>query len=355
VNIALYHTNLPDETRKPGGVEVVVHRLANALVEFKHVEVTVFSCDSKPSGSLYKHVQLFDGRWQTGLSRWTILSTALNFVDFASFDVLHLHGDDWFFTKRSIPTVRSMHGSALQEARYASGAKRRLSQYALYPLEHLSSRLATVAMAVGSETQSIYHLSAVIDNGVDLIRFRQKPKSEVPLIAFIGSWEGRKRGHMFFDVFLREVLPAFPSAQLYMASDVAPKHPNVINACRPSDAELAEWLGKAWVFASASSYEGFGIPYIEAMACGTAIVTTRNSGAEYVLASGAYGVMTSDFLFGTAINELLASAQRRQALEVAGVEYVKRFSWERVADRHLEIYRAAIAKSQHIRDEPYAP
>lgn len=357
MKVALFHGNLPHPGRKPGGVEMVVHRLANALVELQALEVTVFSCDSKPHGALYRHVELFGGRlqrggpWRKRLTRWTVVSAGLNFVDFSEFDILHLHGDDWFFINRSLATVRTMHGSALQEARHASGMLRKLSQYAVYPLEHISSRLATMSVGVGRETQDIYNLQARVDNGVDVEEFKPQAKSSFPLIVFIGSWSGRKRGQFVFETFVRDILPLFPNAQLYMASDIAPKHPNVINGGIPTDSELANWLGKAWVFAYPSVYEGFGVPYIEALASGTAVVTTKNSGADYVLCGGKYGVMTNDTEFGPAIIELLTNAPRRQDLERAGIEYAKRFSWEHVAAQHLKLYRYALAKRQNTTEQ----
>jgi glycosyltransferase involved in cell wall biosynthesis len=49
------------------------------------------------------------------------------------------------------------------------------------------------------------------------------------------------------------------------------------------DEALAALYRKAWVFASPSVYEGFGLPYLEAMASGTAVVATANPGSCEVL------------------------------------------------------------------------
>ena len=346
MKVAIFHTTLPEPGRKLGGVELTVHRLANALVEYEGLDITVFSSGPRPADALYQHRLFARGLWRRRPLRLTMAPLAMNFTDFSEFDVLHLHGDDWFFLNRRIPTLRTMHGSALQEARSATTRKRKLLQYAVYPLEHLSVRLATSSLAVGTETGRLYGIAELGDNGVDLARFRPQPKSPTPLLFFVGSWRGRKRGEFAFRSFVDHVLPLYPEAQLYMASDRAPEHPNVIRGGFPSDAELAEWLGRAWIFAYPSSYEGFGIPYIEALASGTAIVTTRNSGAEYVLDGGRYGRITTDAEFGPALVALLADAEERRRLEEIGREYVQRFSWQNVAARHAEVYRSLAANSR---------
>ena len=71
-------------------------------------------------------------------------------------------------------------------------------------------------------------------------------------------------------------------------------HPSVTLHVHPDDATLAALLAEAWVFCYPSIYEGFGIPYIEAMAAGTAIVTSPNAGAGEVLKNGRYGIICDD-------------------------------------------------------------
>lgn len=346
LRVALFHTTLPQRGRKIGGVEMAVHRLANALVQHQHLDVTVFSCDQTPPDARYHHVTLFRRMGLgTKLKRLTVLPVMLNSVDFSGFDVLHLHGDDWFFVKRGLPTVRTLHGSALFEARAAASFKRKALQYAVYPLEHVSSRLASYSAAIGTETRAVYRADGIADNGVDTSLFRPaETKSEHPLLFYIGTWAGRKRGRFAFETFLRDVLPVMPTARLYMACDHVPEHESVIDGGFPDDEVLAEWLRRAWVFFYPSSYEGFGIPYIEALSSGTAVVTTRNEGADYVLEHGEYGLICDDASFGASTLRLLGDADLRRRLEAAGRSRAMWFSWEAVAARHADMYRGAIAR-----------
>lgn len=345
MKIALFHTTLPEPGRKLGGVEVAVHRLANELAREPGDEVTVFSLTPCPPDASYRHVHLFPrAPWlrDNRVARLVVLPFLLNTVKLEAFDVVHLHGDDWFYVRRRPATVRTLHGSALEEARAAKSLKRRLSQYAVYPLEHLSARLAREAMAIGPRTASIYGLRTLANNGVALDLFRPGPKAETPRVLFVGTWGGRKRGRFLFDVFTRDVLPRVPGAELVMVSDFCPDHPAVRAARFPSDEVLAQLYREAWVFAYPSVYEGFGIPYIEAMASGTAVVCTRNDGADYVLEKGTYGVVAPDADFGHRLVDLLTDAAERTRWEQRGLERAGTFSWAAVADQHRGVYRRAM-------------
>lgn len=358
MKIALFHSTLPSPDRKVGGVEAVVHRLANALARREEHTVTVFSLTACPSDARYEHVQLYEqtpSLWQRPLLRWFLLPTLLNRHSFQDYDVLHLHGDDWFFWRRSLPTVRTLHGSALEEARTASSWKRWLAQHLLYPLEHLSVKLATLPLAVGPHTAELYRIPDLVNNGVDLDLFQPGPTAEEPILLFVGTWEGRKRGHVLFHTFVNDILPRVPEARLVMVSDTVSdacrQHPSVVVADHPSDAELARLYQKAWVFAYPSVYEGFGLPYVEAMATGTAVCCTPNDGARYVLADGEYGLFAEDDEFGAACARLLTDDALRSSLVEQGLERAQDFSWSAIADRHVEHYervRSTSPSLQHV-------
>jgi hypothetical protein len=135
LRIAMYSSSLPEPGRKPGGVDVLIHRLANTLTGRGH-EVTIWSYSPAPADALYAHAPLLPRHIATRqLARVTIAPIRLNSVPFGGAQVIHLHGDDWFFVRRRWPTVRTLYGSALYEMRYATRARRLLSQAALVPLE----------------------------------------------------------------------------------------------------------------------------------------------------------------------------------------------------------------------------
>lgn len=350
MRLAVFCTTLPESGRKPAGVEVAVHRLANALSDRSECQVTVLALSEKaPPDAKYNYQRLFPNwSWlrEIKLARLFILPALLNFVDMNDFDIVHLQGDDWFYFRRLKPTIRTLNGSALREAQSASSWKRRLIQYLVYPLEHLSARLADLPLALGLDTADIYGVNQLIDYGVDGDLFVPGRKASNPQVLFVGTWEGRKRGKFLFNEFVNKVLPHVPSAELVMAceQEAVPQHPQVTVVGFPSNEELARLYRESWVFAYPSIYEGFGIPYIEAMSSGTAVVSSPNLGAEYVLDHGKCGMLVQDHEFGASVLRLLKSDELRKQFVDKGNERARFFNWSSVAERHVEMYFLAIEK-----------
>ena len=346
LRIALFHTTLPRPARKPAGVEVAVHRLANALVDLARDEVTVVSAVAPPHDARYAYQPfLRDARFiqENWIARSLLLPALLNFMDFSRFDVLHLHGDDWFYFLRPRTTLRTMHGSALREAQHASSKKHRAFMYGIYALEHLSARLCRLPIAVGRDTAMIYGLDEVVPLGVDESVFFPGTKRATPRILFVGTWAGRKRGQFAYEAFVRHVLPRFPDAELCMVSDYCPTHPRVVAEKLLDDVALAERFREAWVFALPSVYEGFGIPYLEALASGTPVVASPNSGAFDILDDGRAGILVEDDRFGPAVADLLEDEGRRLSLASIGIERARKYSWRAVALRHRELYLSVLS------------
>jgi len=346
VKIALFHTTLPEPGRKPGGVEVAVHHLAEALARAGD-DVTVHSLTAAPAGARYRHRHRFRatpwlGRWIP--ARLVLLPLALNAIDFGDADIVHFHGDDWFYLRRRRQaTVRTFHGTARREASAATRPKVRLMYIAVGPLERLSARLADRVLAIGADAAARFDTPHVVTNGVDLDRFHPGPKTPCPTVLFVGTWDGRKRGRLVYRAFVGTIAARFPSARLVMVSDRCPAHPRVDHVPRPDDDELAALYRSAWALAHPSLYEGFGIPYLEAMASGTAIVTSPNEGAAFVLEHGRFGRIAPDHAFGAELAALIADGDTRRELEAAGLEHVRGFSWSRVAAAHRQHYVAVVA------------
>jgi glycosyltransferase involved in cell wall biosynthesis len=102
---------------------------------------------------------------------------------------------------------------------------------------------------------------------------------------------------------------------------------------------MAELYRSAWVFCMPSTYEGFGLPYVEAIASGTPVVTSSNPGAEEILGGGRGGLIVPDAEIGQALLQLLTSESRRSELAAAGLERARYFSWDAAIDRLEVIYR----------------
>jgi phosphatidyl-myo-inositol alpha-mannosyltransferase len=347
MNIAIFQTMLPEAGRKVGGVDVAVHQLANHLADRSGDLVTVFSLTPAPEDARYRHIQLFRDYpiLQRRAFRLVILPIILNVVDFRSYDIVHFHGDDWFYFRGSTPKVRTFHGSAIGEARSASSRRRRISQYYVHLMEKLSAH--TSDMCLYGVPGTIHHkrVRLVPPYGIDDALFHPGTPSTVPTVLFVGTQAGRKRGGFLVKTFLDCVLPVIPNARLLLVSDQTYSHPSVQNVIFPPDDVLAALYREAWVFGYPSLYEGFGMCYLEAMATDTAIVTSDNPGAEHLLEQGIHGRIVDDDMLGPAIVELLTNEERRMEYVLSGRRRAREFDWAEVVTLHRNCYLDAIRRS----------
>ena len=99
----------------------------------------------------------------------------------------------------------------------------------------------------------------------------------------------------------------------------------------------------AEVFIFATLYEGFGIPILEAMACGTPVITSNISSMPEVAGNAALLVDpydASDIALG--VSRVLSDKSLRQELINKGLERIKVFSWEKTAEKTLEVYHECL-------------
>ena len=127
-----------------------------------------------------------------------------------------------------------------------------------------------------------------------------------------------------------------------MVAEDAPERPAVKVFRRVPDAELAALYRSAWVFCLPSTYEGFGIPYVEAMASGCPVVATPNPGAREVTQSGKLGVISDEQHLGSELVRLLASRAERERLATLGLEGAKQYDLRMVARSYEALYTSLV-------------
>jgi glycosyltransferase involved in cell wall biosynthesis len=109
------------------------------------------------------------------------------------------------------------------------------------------------------------------------------------------------------------------------------------------DEEQALWYSSATVFAFPSRYEGFGLPLLEAMACGAPVVSSSASSLPEVVGDAGLLVDPSDVEgWCQALRQLLEDEPRRQALATAGQVRAQSFSWRRMAQETVQVYREVL-------------
>jgi len=109
------------------------------------------------------------------------------------------------------------------------------------------------------------------------------------------------------------------------------------------DEDLPALYNLADLFVFPSVYEGFGLPPLEAMACGTPVVVSNTSSLPEVV--GQAGLLVSPTDVG-ALAEAMARALRngelRARLRARGLEQARRFTWQKVAEETLRAYRSLV-------------
>jgi glycosyltransferase involved in cell wall biosynthesis len=113
------------------------------------------------------------------------------------------------------------------------------------------------------------------------------------------------------------------------------------------DADLPALYNLALALVYPSLYEGFGLPPLEAMACGTPVLTSNVSSLPEVVDRAAVLVDPGDVAaIGTGLARLLTDAGLRDGLRAAGLQRARAFTWEKAAQRLLSVFsdqRSAIS------------
>lgn len=197
----------------------------------------------------------------------------------------------------------------------------------------------------------------VIAPGIDQ-RFRVHdaiPKRKQ--ILFVGSLNERKNLAGAIKAFLK--LPDSLGLSLVVVGNVfgnlsvshktetllkkAQAHPHIIFKRGLSEEELAAEYNASACLLFPSFYEGFGLPPLEAMACGTPAIVSRRSSMPEVCGDAAVYIDPDDLDdMAAKIIMLLENEALYQRLRAKGLEHVTAFSWQRSAHRHLACFEEVL-------------
>ena len=181
------------------------------------------------------------------------------------------------------------------------------------------------------------------------------PLADAPYLLWCGTFEPRKNlagvigafGRVDRDFHLVLAGPTGWGDAGLAALDALPgqARERVHMAGRLSDADLAAAYAGAYAFLFPSHREGFGLPVLEAMACGAAVLTTRETSLPEVGGDAVAYCGLDAPAIARALVELDADPQRRAALGAAAQERAlsEQFTWAASARAHVEAYEAALA------------
>jgi glycosyltransferase involved in cell wall biosynthesis len=106
------------------------------------------------------------------------------------------------------------------------------------------------------------------------------------------------------------------------------------------DAEVRDWYSRSSLFCLPSEQEGFGIVFLEAMAAGLPVVSTTAAAIPEVIPDGQAGLLVpprDPEALAEALLRLLGDPELQNRCRAFGRQHVRQFSWDRVADRFLEV------------------
>ena len=182
-----------------------------------------------------------------------------------------------------------------------------------------------------------------------------------PYVAFLGSLTPRKNapavvrglGRRRWPIWRTRPRSCWPAAAAGATSSTRRSRP-----CRPNlrlvrpgylpFADLSGFLGGALVVAAPSRGEGFGLPVLEAMACGAPVLTTNRTSLPEVGGDAVAYTEPEAESIAAALRALLDDPERRMALGEAGHARAREFTWAASAAAHAASYKRAAESGPRV-------
>jgi glycosyltransferase involved in cell wall biosynthesis len=215
----------------------------------------------------------------------------------------------------------------------------------------------------------------VIHHGVDLDLFHPPTAAERAAaaeyvgaphwIAFLGTLEPRKNVGALVRAFGDlgdEVFAKFPDLRLVLAGaqgwdtglasaiESSPRADRIVQTGYVPIETLTGLLGASVLVCYPSLGEGFGLPVLEAMACGASVLTTRRLALPEVGGDAALYSEPDEKSLAASISALALDDKERDRLSGLARKRAETFSWETAARAHAEVFAAALVKDSAIKD-----
>lgn len=230
------------------------------------------------------------------------------------------------------------------------------------------SRIIAVSEFSAREIHEIFHVPreriAVIHHGCSLDMFQDRHEEKFfhvcqryglpkkPYVPFVGGAEPRKNHRMVFAAFSQSKFLSGKFA-LVAVGDVETRGENLFRTAHElgiSDVvrcpglvtaeELRLLYSFASVFVFPSLYEGFGIPILEAMACGTPVIATAHTAIPEIAGEAALFVEPNNIeQLVLKLEQVLNDETEQQSLKALGFQRAGQFTWNRAAQETLSVYR----------------
>lgn len=201
---------------------------------------------------------------------------------------------------------------------------------------------------------------SVVPPGVDTRFAPGGTKSPTPLVVAVGRLVPVKQMHLLMDA-LAELKPRIPEltavlvGEGYSRGELEARRRElgaedwIALPGRLSDGELVALYRRAWVLASASAHEGWGMTVTEAGACGTPAVATRIAGHEDAVVDGTTGLLVDrPAELAGALGRVIEDGDLRARLGAAAQAHAATFTWAATARGTLEVLAAEAIRQRTV-------
>jgi glycosyltransferase involved in cell wall biosynthesis len=209
-------------------------------------------------------------------------------------------------------------------------------------------RVTTIHMGIGSN----FH----IQTESQLVEMRTRLDLPARYLLYVGTVEPRKnlttllRAYCDLPTELRERCPlilggrwGWKSEPVRELFESEARHRNVRYLGYVADEDLPALYGGAIALLYPSFYEGFGLPPIEAMACGTAAIVSTADAVREVVGKQAILIDANDSTgWRKAMQRAIEDRDYLENYRQSGIAHAARFSWDRAAKTTLEVYREVL-------------
>lgn len=321
----------------PGGVANYTDRLAHQLAQSSEVDPIFFYSSLRKSykGDL-KNVKSF----RLPPSLFERLFNQLRFIPMEKFlgEMDIFHSSDWVQPPTKAKKITTYHDVVpIKFPEWSDPRIVRVHQRRLELVEKEIDHVIAVSEATKKDLLEVTKIPAekitVIYEGVDpdfqpidaekVEAFRQKMGLPEKFVLAMGG-VGKRRN-------LQRVKEATEGYELVITGETI---------SRVKREEMPLLYNAAEVLLYPSFYEGFGLPIIEAMACGTPVITSNVSSMPEVGGKAALYVDPNDVAeIKTCLNEVMTDPKTHQHLTAEGLKRAKEFNWEKCAEQTIELYK----------------
>jgi glycosyltransferase involved in cell wall biosynthesis len=296
-----------------------------------------------PVGALLEHIEVFHGLDQSGIPLFFKAGKSVVTIH----DVIPLVLP-WAFPPRHRRVLATALARIRKQAEMVIVPSVAAAEDVVHFLRVERERIRVIPMGCDPRFQPA-------DEPVQAAALRRRYALPERYILFVGTLEPRKNVQTLLRAFA-EVIAEAPQDELalviaggkgwggedYRATvDALKLRDHVHFAGFVEDHHLPALYRGALLFVYPSLYEGFGLPVLEAMACGTPVITSNRASLPEVAGDAALLVdPTQPKALAAAMASILGDSGLRQAVRAKGLARARTFTWDAVAQETVAIYRA---------------